>query len=95
MIDLDDEALEKARRYYGTATKRDTVNSALRDAAARQDAKRRALGAFLAESVSEYEGLDDAGKAEFRARMVAPERSFQEQIDEYERRQGPTGGRGR
>jgi Arc/MetJ family transcription regulator len=26
MIDLDDEALEKARRYYGTVTKRDTVS---------------------------------------------------------------------
>jgi Arc/MetJ family transcription regulator len=35
VIDLDDEALEAAARELGTTTKRDTVNSALREVTAR------------------------------------------------------------
>ncbi|WP_073757355.1 type II toxin-antitoxin system VapB family antitoxin [Streptomyces sp. CB03234] len=31
VIDLDDEALEEAARFLGTTTKRDTVNTALRE----------------------------------------------------------------
>ena len=31
VIDLDDEALEEAARELGTTTKRDTVNTALRE----------------------------------------------------------------
>lgn len=36
MIDIDDDALAEAARVYGTTTKKDTVNAALRDAVARQ-----------------------------------------------------------
>jgi Arc/MetJ family transcription regulator len=36
MIDLDDEALAAAAKELGTTTKRDTVNSALRDIAGRR-----------------------------------------------------------
>jgi Arc/MetJ family transcription regulator len=36
MIDLDDDALERAARELGTSTKKDTVNAALRFVAARR-----------------------------------------------------------
>lgn len=35
LIDLDDEALAEAAALYGTKTKKDTVNTALREAAQR------------------------------------------------------------
>ncbi|MFE2067401.1 type II toxin-antitoxin system VapB family antitoxin [Streptomyces sp. NPDC059467] len=35
VIDLDDEALEEAAKELGTTTKRDTVNTALREVTAR------------------------------------------------------------
>lgn len=35
VIDLDDEALEEAARELGTTTKRDTINTALREVTAR------------------------------------------------------------
>ncbi|OQD56636.1 antitoxin [Streptomyces phaeoluteigriseus] len=35
VIDLDDEALEAAARELGTTTKRDTINTALREIVAR------------------------------------------------------------
>jgi Arc/MetJ family transcription regulator len=36
LIDLDDEALDEAAALFGTKTKKDTVNTALREAAQRQ-----------------------------------------------------------
>jgi Arc/MetJ family transcription regulator len=36
MIDIDEDALAEAAEVYGTTTKKDTVNAALRDAVARQ-----------------------------------------------------------
>lgn len=36
LIDVDDEALAAAARALGTATKKDTINSALREVAARR-----------------------------------------------------------
>jgi Arc/MetJ family transcription regulator len=41
-IDLDDDELEQAMRYLGTATKKDTVNTALREV----NARRRRLAAL-------------------------------------------------
>jgi Arc/MetJ family transcription regulator len=35
LIDLDDDALAEAAELFGTKTKKDTVNTALRDAAQR------------------------------------------------------------
>ena len=35
VIDLDDEALEEAARELGTSTKRDTINTALREVTGR------------------------------------------------------------
>ncbi|MEU6707860.1 type II toxin-antitoxin system VapB family antitoxin [Streptomyces wuyuanensis] len=43
VIDLDDEALEAAAKVLGTTTKRDTVNTALREVTARYR-RLRALG---------------------------------------------------
>jgi Arc/MetJ family transcription regulator len=70
MIDLDDEALEGARLYFGTTTKKDTVNRALRDAAARYETRLTALGDFLLESAAEYERMSGAEQAEYRARLI-------------------------
>lgn len=42
VIEVDGEALAAAADYYGTTTKKETVNAALRDAADRQ----RRLAAF-------------------------------------------------
>jgi Arc/MetJ family transcription regulator len=35
LVDIDDEALERAAKVFGTKTKKDTVNTALREAARR------------------------------------------------------------
>jgi Arc/MetJ family transcription regulator len=35
LVDIDDEALERAAQVFGTKTKKDTVNTALREAARR------------------------------------------------------------
>ncbi|MFJ9598765.1 type II toxin-antitoxin system VapB family antitoxin [Streptomyces althioticus] len=43
VIDLDDEALEAAAKELGTTTKRDTINTALREVVAR-NRRLRALG---------------------------------------------------
>ena len=69
MIDIDETALEQARLFYGTKTKKDTVNRALQDAAARRAEGLSLLGKFLHDSVDEYEGMSDTEKAEFWARM--------------------------
>jgi Arc/MetJ family transcription regulator len=85
MIDLDDAALEKAREYYGTTTKKDTVNCALRDAAAREEAKLTALGDFLLASAAEYERMTDAEKAEFRDQIDTTDHKFLAQVEAVDR----------
>ncbi|NUS77986.1 MAG: type II toxin-antitoxin system VapB family antitoxin [Streptomyces sp.] len=54
VIDLDDEALEAAAKELGTTTKRDTINTALREVTARyrrlralEDARRLAADGAL------------------------------------------------
>jgi Arc/MetJ family transcription regulator len=80
VIDIDDEALEQARLYYGTATKKDTVNRALRDAAARRTEQLSALGRHLHAAVDEYEQMSDTEKAELRARMDTTDDKFHAQL---------------
>jgi putative antitoxin of VapBC-like toxin-antitoxin system len=80
MIDIDEEALEQARLFYGTKTKKDTVNRALQDAASRQAERRSLLGKYLYESVDEYERLSDEEKAEFRARLDTTDYKFLAQV---------------
>jgi Arc/MetJ family transcription regulator len=46
-VDLDDEALAAAAAIFGTSTKRDTINTALREAVRRHN--RRAAAERLAE----------------------------------------------
>jgi Arc/MetJ family transcription regulator len=36
LVDIDDDALAEAALFYGTKTKKDTVNTALREAAGRR-----------------------------------------------------------
>ncbi|WP_433697944.1 type II toxin-antitoxin system VapB family antitoxin [Nocardiopsis sp. CA-288880] len=55
LIDIDDEALSRASELYGTKTKKDTVNTALRDAVTRLD--RSAALAEMRELAAE-EGVD-------------------------------------
>ena len=45
LIDIDDEALEAARAELGTLTKVDTVNTALREIAARKERARKVAAA--------------------------------------------------
>lgn len=66
LIDLDDEALEQARRYYGTTTKKDTVNRALRDAAARLRERRNAFGDHLEEAFREFAAMSPVEQQDYR-----------------------------
>lgn len=68
-IDLDDDALAEAMRLSGARTKKDTVNLALRDYAARH---RRV--AALAHHASVAQGWDHEGWQRLRdAQKVPPE----------------------
>jgi Arc/MetJ family transcription regulator len=59
VIDIDDEALAKAAELLGTATKKDTVNAALRDVVARH-ARVGAVAEFLDDlDAGMYAGLLD------------------------------------
>jgi Arc/MetJ family transcription regulator len=80
MIDIDEDALEQARLYYGTTTKKDTVNRALQDAAARRAEGLSLLGKYLHESVDEYERMTDAQKAEFWELMDTTDYKFLAQV---------------
>ena len=63
-IDLDDDELEQAMRNLGTATKQDTVNTALREV----NVRRRRLAA-LERMAERYErGEFDAAIAEWERR---------------------------
>ena len=81
MIDLDDEALEQARIYYGTTTKKETVNRALRDAARRREELLQRFSLRMAESVSEYERMSDDEKAAFRASLDTTDYKFLAQVE--------------
>ncbi|MEV4433989.1 type II toxin-antitoxin system VapB family antitoxin [Streptomyces sp. NPDC049555] len=64
VIDLDDEALEAAARELGTTTKRDTINTALREVTARYR-RLRALEearALVADGALDMDVLLDKGK---------------------------------
>jgi Arc/MetJ family transcription regulator len=66
-IDLDDDELEQAMRNLGTATKKDTVNTALREV----NARRRRLAA-LERMAERYErGEFDAAVAAWEHRKGA------------------------
>jgi Arc/MetJ family transcription regulator len=66
-IDLDDDELEQAMRNLGTATKKDTVNSALREV----NARRRRLAA-LERMTERYErGEFEAAEAAWERRKAA------------------------
>ncbi|MCZ7460415.1 type II toxin-antitoxin system VapB family antitoxin [Streptomyces sp. WMMC940] len=64
VIDLDDEALEAAAKELGTTTKRDTINTALREVTARYR-RLRALGEareLVAEGALDMDVLLDKGR---------------------------------
>ncbi|GEC10622.1 hypothetical protein SSP24_82770 [Streptomyces spinoverrucosus] len=64
VIDLDDDALEAAAKELGTTTKRDTVNTALREVTARYR-RLRALGEareLVAEGALDMDVLLDKSK---------------------------------
>lgn len=80
MIDIDEDALEQARLYYRTTTKKETVNRALQDAAARRAEGLSLLGKLLHESVDEYERMSEEEQAEFRASMDTTDYKFLAQV---------------
>jgi Arc/MetJ family transcription regulator len=57
LIDIDDEYLEAAQRVLGTATKKDTVNAALREVTALA-ARRRDLQRLTAGRLGDLENED-------------------------------------
>ncbi|MFR0352445.1 type II toxin-antitoxin system VapB family antitoxin [Streptomyces sediminimaris] len=64
MIDLDDEALEEAAKELGTTTKRETINTALREVTARYR-RLRALDearALVADGALDMDLLLDKGR---------------------------------
>jgi Arc/MetJ family transcription regulator len=63
-IDLDDDELEQAMRNLGTATKKDTVNTALREV----NARRRRLAALERMSERYERGEFDAAVAAWEHR---------------------------
>ena len=64
LIDLDDEALAEAAALFGTKTKKDTVNTALREAAQRQR-RARALAELV--EIAETGQFDELlGKRTYR-----------------------------
>ncbi|ALV50639.1 type II toxin-antitoxin system VapB family antitoxin [Streptomyces althioticus] len=65
VIDLDDEALAAAAKELGTTTKRDTINTALREVVAR-NRRLRALG--------EIQDLADEGA--FDAEFLLDKRNY-------------------
>ncbi|MER6296280.1 MULTISPECIES: type II toxin-antitoxin system VapB family antitoxin [Streptomyces] len=65
VIDLDDEALAAAAKELGTTTKRDTINTALREVVAR-NRRLRALG--------ELQDLEDEGA--FDAEFLLDKRNY-------------------
>ena len=56
LIDIDDDLLEAVREVLGTSTKKDTVNSALREVLAAQE--RRRAAAALIDWTAGHEPLD-------------------------------------
>lgn len=84
MIDLDDEALEKAKQYYGTTTKKETVNRALRDAAARLDERRTAFARHLEEAFLEFEQMSEEERADLYRRMETTDHKLAAQLAEVE-----------
>ncbi len=66
-IDLDDEALAEAMRLLGTTTKKDTVNKALQETAARL----RRIEALRELQAMGTRGEFDAGVAAYEARKRA------------------------
>ncbi|MEV0311442.1 type II toxin-antitoxin system VapB family antitoxin [Nonomuraea fuscirosea] len=68
VIDLDDEALAEAARLLGTATKKDTVNTALREVVERR-ARAEAVARMRA-TVAEGEILVEMGASPPRTRTA-------------------------
>lgn len=66
-VDLDDDALAAAAEIFGTTTKRDTINTALREAVQRY--KRRAAAERLAERAAR--GEFDPTRRVWQARKAA------------------------
>ncbi|MFD7918344.1 type II toxin-antitoxin system VapB family antitoxin [Streptomyces sp. NPDC059740] len=71
VIDLDDEALEAAAKELGTSTKRDTVNTALREVVERNQRLRalRELQEFAADGLLDADFLLD--KQNYRSGAAA------------------------
>ncbi|MDH6141558.1 MULTISPECIES: type II toxin-antitoxin system VapB family antitoxin [Kitasatospora] len=65
-IDLDDDALAKALRFSGGATKKEVVNAALREYAERHERAAQRARHFQAAQHWDYEGWHQLREAEKR-----------------------------
>lgn len=70
-IDIDDEALGEAMRLMGTTTKKDTVNTALREYAARVRRLEAAEKLAARAARGEFDDVIAAGEAAKAARKAA------------------------
>lgn len=70
-IDIDDEALAEAMRLMGTTTKKDTVNTALREYAARIKRLQAADRLAARAADGEFDAAEAAHRAEKAARRAA------------------------
>ena len=70
-IDIDDDALAEAMRLMGTSTKKDTVNTALREYAARVKRLQAAQNLAARAARGEFDAAAAAREAEKAARRQA------------------------
>jgi Arc/MetJ family transcription regulator len=70
-IDIDDEALAEAMRLMGTSTKKETVNTALREYAARIKRLQAAEKLAARAARGEFDAAEAAHRAEKDARRQA------------------------
>jgi Arc/MetJ family transcription regulator len=70
-IDIDDDALAEAMRLMGTSTKKETVNTALREYAARMKRLQAAEKLAARASRGEFDAAEAAHRAEKAARRQA------------------------
>lgn len=82
VIDLDDEALDAAAKELGTTTKRDTINTALREITARYRRLRSLEEAreLVADGALDMDIL--LNKSKYRGSTGAPERTADAGADE-------------
>lgn len=80
LVDVNDEDLSVAMAYYGTSTKKDTINRALKDAADRRRAQFSGLRELFKASRTEFESMTPAEREQELARLEVNDDTFLTQV---------------